>query len=76
FNEFDTFQGTLNYATMTLYDKNVFIPVLFPKDNTKNTLAEVISNAGLSQHHTAETEKYAQVTLYFNGGVEEPVLNE
>ncbi|WP_152018116.1 2,3-bisphosphoglycerate-independent phosphoglycerate mutase [Aliarcobacter butzleri] len=76
FNEFDTFQGTLNFVSMTQYDKNVFIPVLFPKDNPKNTLAEVISNAGLSQLHTAETEKYAHVTFFFNGGVEEPVLNE
>lgn len=76
FNEFDTFKGSLNFASMTQYDKNVFIPVLFPKDNPKNTLAEVISNAGLSQLHTAETEKYAHVTFFFNGGVEEPVLNE
>lgn len=76
FNEFDTFKGSLNFASMAQYDKNVFIPVLFPKDNPKNTLAEVISNAGLSQLHTAETEKYAHVTFFFNGGVEEPVLNE
>ena len=39
-------------------------------------LAEVIADAGLSQLHTAETEKYAHVTFFFNGGVEEPVLNE
>jgi 2,3-bisphosphoglycerate-independent phosphoglycerate mutase len=52
------------------------LPILFPKDSPKNTLAEVISNAGLSQLHTAETEKYAHVTFFFNGGVEEPVLNE
>ncbi|RBQ29777.1 2,3-bisphosphoglycerate-independent phosphoglycerate mutase [Aliarcobacter vitoriensis] len=76
FNEFETFKGSLNLASMTQYDKNVFIPVLFTKDNPKNTLAEVISNAGLSQLHTAETEKYAHVTFFFNGGVEEPVLNE
>jgi len=42
----------------------------------KNTLAEVISKAGLTQLHTAETEKYAHVTFFFNGGVEEPVTNE
>lgn len=76
FNEFETFKGSLNLASMTQYDKNVVIPVLFPKDNPKNTLAEVISKAGLSQLHTAETEKYAHVTFFFNGGVEEPVLNE
>jgi len=61
---------------MTQYDKNTPLPILFPKESPKNTLAEVISNAGLSQLHTAETEKYAHVTFFFNGGVEEPVLNE
>lgn len=76
FNEFETFKGNLNLASMTLYDKNVVIPVIFEKDNPTNTLAEVISNAGLTQLHTAETEKYAHVTFFFNGGVEEPVLNE
>lgn len=76
FKEFNTFKGVLNLATMTQYDKKTPIPVLFPKDSPKNTLAEVISNAGLSQLHTAETEKYAHVTFFFNGGVEEPMLNE
>ena len=76
FKEFETFNGSLNIATMTQYDKNVPLPILFPKESPKNTLAEVISNAGLSQLHTAETEKYAHVTFFFNGGVEEPVLNE
>ena len=61
---------------MTQYDKNTPIDVLFPKDAPINTLAEVISNAGLSQLHTAETEKYAHVTFFFNGGIEEPMLNE
>jgi 2,3-bisphosphoglycerate-independent phosphoglycerate mutase len=76
FNEFPTFEEKLNLATMTQYDKNTPIAVLFPKDSPTNTLAEVISNAGLSQLHTAETEKYAHVTFFFNGGVEEPLLNE
>ncbi len=76
FNEFKTFDGKLNIATMTQYDKNLPLPIIFPKETPKNTLAEVISNAGLSQLHTAETEKYAHVTFFFNGGVEEPVLNE
>lgn len=76
FSEFDVFKDSLNLATMTQYDKNTPIPVLFPKESPKNTLAEVISNAGLSQVHTAETEKYAHVTFFFNGGVEEPLLNE
>jgi 2,3-bisphosphoglycerate-independent phosphoglycerate mutase len=76
FTEFPTFKDSLNLATMTQYDKNTPIAVLFPKDSPTNTLAEVISNAGLSQLHTAETEKYAHVTFFFNGGVEEPLLNE
>lgn len=61
---------------MTQYDKNTPIDILFPKQTPKNTLAEVISKAGLTQLHTAETEKYAHVTFFFNGGVEEPVENE
>lgn len=76
FNEFETIKTNTNLASMTLYDKNTPIPVLFPKDAPINTLAEVISNAGLSQLHTAETEKYAHVTFFFNGGVEEPMINE
>ena len=76
FNEFNTFKETLNIITMTQYDKNLPLPVIFPKETPKNTLAEVISKAGLNQLHTAETEKYAHVTFFFNGGVEEPVLNE
>ncbi|MFV0563041.1 2,3-bisphosphoglycerate-independent phosphoglycerate mutase [Malaciobacter mytili] len=76
FSEFEIKELSLNIATMTQYDKNTPLPILFPKGIPKNTLAEVISNAGLSQFHTAETEKYAHVTFFFNGGVEEPVLNE
>jgi 2,3-bisphosphoglycerate-independent phosphoglycerate mutase len=66
----------LHIATMTEYDKSFPYPVLFRKEVPKNTLAEVIANAGLTQLHTAETEKYAHVTFFFNGGVEEPVPNE
>ena len=66
----------INLATITEYDKSFEYPVLFRKDVPKNTLAEVISNAGLRQLHTAETEKYAHVTFFFNGGVDEPYLNE
>ena len=66
----------LNIATMTQYDATFKYPVLFEKEIPKNTLTEVISKAGLEQFHTAETEKYAHVTFFFNGGVEEPYLNE
>lgn len=63
-------------ATMTEYDENFKFPVLFPKIQIKNTLSDVISRAGLTQLHTAETEKYAHVTFFFNGGREEPCENE
>ncbi len=63
-------------VTMTTYDKSFPFPILFPKENVQNTLAEVISNHHLRQFHTAETEKYAHVTFFFNGGVEEPYPNE
>ncbi len=76
---FDAFacQSTpLNIATMTKYDATFPYPILFPKETPKHTLAEVISEAGLRQLHTAETEKYAHVTFFLNGGVEEPVVGE
>ena len=76
FKEFKRKEIKLNIATMTEYDKNFPYPVLFRKEPPKNTLAEVISEAGLKQLHTAETEKYAHVTFFFNGGIEEPYLNE
>ena len=76
FKEFEKKPLNVQIASMTLYDKNIPIPVIFEKDNPTNTLAQVISDAGLSQLHTAETEKYAHVTFFFNGGVEEPFLNE
>ena len=63
-------------ATITQYDKNFPYPVLFPKDAPVNTLSEVISRVGKRQLHTAETEKYAHVTFFFNGGIEEPYENE
>ena len=76
FKEFEKKPLNVQIASMTLYDKNIPIPVIFEKDNPTNTLAQVISDAGLTQLHTAETEKYAHVTFFFNGGVEEPFLNE
>ena len=66
----------VNLATITEYDKGFEYSVLFKKDTPKNTLAEVVSNAGLRQLHTAETEKYAHVTFFLNGGLDEPYLNE
>ena len=76
FKEFDTKIHNLNIATMTTYDDAFPYPVMFPKENVKDTLAETIAKAGLRQLHTAETEKYAHVTFFLNGGREEPCENE
>jgi len=76
FDEFDCKYIALNIVTMTKYDATFTHPILFPKVAPKNTLAEVISNAGLKQLHTAETEKYAHVTFFMNGGIEEPYIGE
>ncbi len=50
--------------------------ILFLKENIKNTLSEVLSNNNLNQLHIAETEKYAHVTFFFNGGIEQPFAKE
>ncbi|MDR2034346.1 MAG: 2,3-bisphosphoglycerate-independent phosphoglycerate mutase [Helicobacteraceae bacterium] len=63
-------------ATMTEYSQAFDFPILFPKDNLKNTLCEVIAKSRLKQFHTAETEKYAHVTFFFNGGNETPLKGE
>lgn len=79
FEEFTEFDRTLvpsKVVTMTEYDSTYPFEILFASEIPKNTLAEVISKAGLSQLHTAETEKYAHVTFFFNGGLEEPFSNE
>ncbi len=76
FNEFTKEHKQLNIATMTQYDKNFPLDVMFQKEAPKNTLSEIISNAGLSQLHTSETEKYAHVTFFFNGGIEDKLKGE
>eukprot|EP00753_Platysulcus_tardus_P005885 PLAT13743.1.p1 GENE.PLAT13743.1~~PLAT13743.1.p1 ORF type:complete len:561 (+),score=201.95 PLAT13743.1:108-1685(+) len=60
----------LNMVQMTSYSADFPFPVLFPPVSMDNVLGEVISSKGLTQFHTAETEKYAHVTYFFNGGVE------
>ena len=76
FSEFSKSHVNVNLATITEYDKSFSFPVLFRKDAPENTLAEVISSKGLRQLHTAETEKYAHVTFFMNGGIDEPYENE
>lgn len=66
----------LHVVTFTEYDKTLGVPVAFPKTDVANTLAEVVSKNGLRQFHIAETEKYAHVTYFLNGGREEPFEGE
>ena len=67
----------LQYYCMTPYDASFQnVHILYPKENVTNTLGEYLSNRGLKQLHTAETEKYAHVTFFFNGGRETPYEGE
>ena len=67
----------LQYFCMTPYDASFTgVHILFPKENVENTLGEYLSSKGLTQLHTAETEKYAHVTFFFNGGRETPYEGE
>ena len=67
----------LQYYCMTPYDASFKgVHILFDKENVANTLGEYIASKGLSQLHIAETEKYAHVTFFFNGGRETPFDNE
>jgi 2,3-bisphosphoglycerate-independent phosphoglycerate mutase len=58
------------FVCMTEYDETLDVPIAFPPENIENTLGEVLSRANLKQLRIAETEKYAHVTFFFNGGVE------
>jgi len=64
------------YICMTVYDELFTLPVAFPPQHLKGILGEVISRKGLSQLRIAETEKYAHVTYFFNGGEEKPFQGE
>ena len=67
----------LQYYCMTPYDASFTgVHILFPKENVENTLGEYLAAKGLKQLHTAETEKYAHVTFFFNGGRETPYEGE
>jgi 2,3-bisphosphoglycerate-independent phosphoglycerate mutase len=64
------------FVSLTEYNKNFHVPVAFPPENITNSFGEYISNIGLRQLRIAETEKYAHVTFFFNGGVETPFPGE
>ena len=64
------------YACMTTYDSTFNLPIAFAKEKYVDIFPEVIAKAGLTQFRCAETEKYAHVTYFFNGGREEPFPGE
>jgi 2,3-bisphosphoglycerate-independent phosphoglycerate mutase len=63
-------------TTMTKYRSDLDVPVAFPEQDVQETLAEVLSDLGVRQLHVAETEKYAHVTYFFNGGREQEWAGE
>lgn len=80
-NDFNGFERkkvlkNLFYICMTQYDETFGLPIAFPPHKLKNILGEVLDKEGVLQFRTAETEKYAHVTFFFNGGIEEPFASE
>ncbi len=63
-------QHGVDLTTMTRYAEDIETPVAFPEQHVDDTLAETLSETGIRQLHAAETEKYAHVTYFFNGGEE------
>lgn len=78
--KFDGFQRDeslkIPFATFSQYEDGMNALVAFPPESIKNTMGEIIQDHGLTQLRIAETEKYAHVTFFFNGGVEEPYKGE
>lgn len=66
----------VEYVCLTEYDPTIDATIAFRKEFPRHVLADVLSEHGLRQYHIAETEKYAHVTFFFNGGVEEPKPGE
>ena len=78
--DFDGFsvegRPTLHVVQMTQYDRTFTLPVAYPPQSMANIVAEVVSKSGMTMLRTAETEKYAHVTYFFNGGIEVPFAGE
>ena len=66
----------LNIVTFTQYEANLPVKVAFPPESLNNFIGQIVSENGLKQYRTAETEKYPHVTYFFNGGVEIPLKGE
>ena len=79
-NEFSDFERknypNLDFVTFTQYDPNFPVKVAFPPESLNNFIGQIVSENGLKQYRTAETEKYPHVTYFFNGGVEIPLPGE
>ena len=77
FSEFDRGDfSPVTVTTMTEYEKKLKTPIIFPSERPITNLADTISKAGLLQLHCSETEKYAHVTFFLNGGKERPYEGE
>lgn len=78
FDDFDRGESfdTANLTCLTEYDPKLLAPIVFPPERPKITLTKAVSFAGYKQFHCAETEKYAHVTYFFNGGREAPYAGE
>ena len=80
FKDFDCFDREVwpqvEFTSLTEYDIRFSSPFIFPPNDLKNILGELVSKAGKTQLRIAETEKYAHVTYFFNGGVEKPFPRE
>ena len=78
FAEFDRGEHppAVDFVTMTEFKKEFALPIAFLPDHPEQVLADVLAEHGLRQLHIAETEKYAHVTFFFNGGVEKAVAGE
>lgn len=69
-------KGYKHFVTLTQYADDLKTQVAYPPQSLKNTLGEYLSHLGLKQFRIAETEKYAHITFFFNGGIEKPYAGE
>ncbi len=77
FDGFDrSHQPKLDVVTFTQYESGLPVTVAFPPESLDHLLGQVVSEHGLKQYRTAETEKYAHVTYFLNGGIEQPLEGE
>ena len=66
----------LSFVCTAQYDEALTLPIAYPPEKLESTLGEIVSEKGYKQFRVAETEKYAHVTFFFNGGVEKPCEGE